>query len=580
MCYTYGSILKMGKKIGDSVKKIEKKYSLNRALLLIMMVGYVAFLFLILIMDWYLISNSREQRQQREIAALNSYISKVQEAMERNRIVLYNIYAEDGNYEALGKSGSELSDYNAAYALNDSLSKRMLFEENISGFFIFYDNHRKTWYKFNDKFVGTEYIDDLKQNCLNLISSDAKRGWEAIAIDNHVYISVFHQRGRAAICTVYSLENIEEEFRESMGRDVSVIVTDRNLVLKNKALADELKLSERTANSSDIFHKRVGNYQVYSERIPNTDLWVSVTYPITLWDLFNVSQLLLLVLTVISVIAICALYLFVRTQVVNPLRSLRETMQLIRNGESKIIPDKDFVFDEYREVYHTLGSMVEALERQKMITYEEIIEKQKAQMQYLQLQLRPHFYLNGLKTLNALALEKQTDKMQELILNLSVHLRYLLQTETELVTLDKELDFVENYVNMQRYITGRKVVCEISKDDNIGDWPIPVLLIHTFIENSIKYAKLGNYVSPLCLDITIKKLVFEAESYLDIVIEDNGQGYSAELLEEINDEPRKACKSIGINNIKRRCRILYGDKAEFNFTNHIGAYSEIIIPKM
>lgn len=88
--------------------------------------------------------------------------------------------------------------------------------------------------------------------------------------------------------------------------------------------------------------------------------------------------------------------------------------------------------------------MVSEIEKQKMLSYEETIEKQKAQMQYLQLQLKPHFYLNGLKTLNVLTLARDWEKSQELILHISEHLRYLLQTERDLVTLGAELNYVRN----------------------------------------------------------------------------------------------------------------------------------------
>ena len=60
-------------------------------------------------------------------------------------------------------------------------------------------------------------------------------------------------------------------------------------------------------------------------------------------------------------------------------------------------------------------------------------------MQYLQLQLKPHFYLNGLKTVNALAMAHEDEKIQELVLNLSEHLRYLLRAEQETVPLSREL---------------------------------------------------------------------------------------------------------------------------------------------
>ena len=59
-------------------------------------------------------------------------------------------------------------------------------------------------------------------------------------------------------------------------------------------------------------------------------------------------------------------------------------------------------FEELEQVNETLEVMVSEIKKQKLLFYEQTIEKQKAQLQYLQLQLKPHFYLNGLKTLNVL----------------------------------------------------------------------------------------------------------------------------------------------------------------------------------
>lgn len=115
--------------------------------------------------------------------------------------------------------------------------------------------------------------------------------------------------------------------------------------------------------------------------------------------------------------AVVYMYSFVRKQVAVPLRHLTDVMNKIRNGETKTVPQIDTRFYEIQDINQTLEKMINELEKQKMLVYEEIIEKQKAQMQYLQLQLKPHFYLNGLKTLNALAMENQTEKMQELIIN-------------------------------------------------------------------------------------------------------------------------------------------------------------------
>ena len=64
----------------------------------------------------------------------------------------------------------------------------------------------------------------------------------------------------------------------------------------------------------------------------------------------------------------------------------------------------------------TVNVMVDEIQKQKMTLYEQTIENQKAQMQYLTMQLKPHFYLNGLKTLNALAMNGENEKMQNVII--------------------------------------------------------------------------------------------------------------------------------------------------------------------
>lgn len=292
----------------------------------------------------------------------------------------------------------------------------------------------------------------------------------------------------------------------------------------------------------------------------------------------NMQQILLLLITAFSVMGMIAMYGFMKKEIVRPIHQLTGTMDTIKNHESREIPPLKTHFLELQEMNQTLEEMVRELEEQKLLVYEEIIEKQKAQMQYLQLQLKPHFYLNGLKTINALAIGNQVDKIQELILALSKHLRYLLQTEREVVTLEQELDFVKNYVELQNHMTGRPVQIQIRADENTMGWMVPTLIVHTFVENSVKYAQLKGGGIPLKIEVRVECLETEIGKYLDLIVRDNGQGYSEDILEEINGDSKVGIRSVGINNIKRRCQFLYGEGMEYHFETEQGAVSEIIVP--
>ena len=79
--------------------------------------------------------------------------------------------------------------------------------------------------------------------------------------------------------------------------------------------------------------------------------------------------------------------------------------------------------------------------------------------------------------------------------------------------------------------------------------------------------------------MTASYLSTEEGGYLDLIVQDNGQGYPKEILEEISGESVVGKRTVGINNIKRRCQLLYGEKAEYNFANCEGALSELILPE-
>lgn len=74
-------------------------------------------------------------------------------------------------------------------------------------------------------------------------------------------------------------------------------------------------------------------------------------------------------------------------------------------------------------------------------------------------------------------------------------------------------------------MTGRPVTSEITVDPEVEDWQIPILSVQTFVENSIKYARLGDARCPLEIQITASYLKTEEGDYLDLVVQDNGQGY-------------------------------------------------------
>ena len=121
------------------MKKERKILHLNRTILFVVMIGYSAFLVLMLWMDFYLIRQYQNENRREAQQAMNSYIEQISEAMHRVDRQLYDVYANDENFQALRKKEDTVSEYGHAYELRQTLYNRMMAEESMNGFFIFYD---------------------------------------------------------------------------------------------------------------------------------------------------------------------------------------------------------------------------------------------------------------------------------------------------------------------------------------------------------------------------------------------------------------------------------------------------------
>ena len=169
--------------------------------------------------------------------------------------------------------------------------------------------------------------------------------------------------------------------------------------------------------------------------------------------------------------------------------------------------------------------------------------------------------------------------MQQMILAISNHLRYNFKDNLQLVEFNQEIEHVQNYMNIQRIAHHIPPLCEWNVDQVLMGFALPPLSIQTFVENSVKYAAKPNEQ----LRIRIKAVILESEegNYVDITIQDNGNGFEEETLKELNcgDTTMYTDIHVGLSNLHHRLSMLYGDKAWLAFFNtEEGAAAEMILP--
>jgi len=184
---------------------------------------------------------------------------------------------------------------------------------------------------------------------------------------------------------------------------------------------------------------------------------------------------------------------------------------------------------------------------QQNLKNEQERERLQSELEFLKSQINPHFLFNTLNSLYALTLKK-SEQSSSIVLKLSEMLRYMLyECNVNLVLLSKELNYIYNYIELERIRYGIKPDIKFEIKGNEENQLIAPLLLMPFIENAFKHG-INNQ--------------FEA-GYIHIFIEVKQGSLKLEVVNSKSGESDEFTTTkpggIGLINVKRRLDILYPD---------------------
>src|SRR5208283_5052654 len=185
-----------------------------------------------------------------------------------------------------------------------------------------------------------------------------------------------------------------------------------------------------------------------------------------------------------------------------------------------------------------------------------------ARMEALQNQINPHFLFNTLNSISSLV-RFDPDTAREVISKLATILRRLLNSTDSFVPLREEVEFIDNYLDIEVVRFGKdklRVVKELAPDSL--DVMVPSMLLQPLLENSIKHG-LASKVEGGSIHLRSRL----SGSGLIIEVEDDGVGIGAT---QSTDAGSTRGAGIGITNISERLQVLYGDAARMTIDSHEG----------
>lgn len=292
-------------------------------------------------------------------------------------------------------------------------------------------------------------------------------------------------------------------------------------------------------------------------------------------------QWFIIFLAVISVVAIPLVLKFLARDILQPVMELVKAAKDVEKGRADFPEPSEHYSIEFMKLFHSFDSMVREITDLKIHTYEEKIERSRTELKYLQMQIRPHFFLNAISTINSLTYQNKNEEIRKLIQFLSNHLRYMFKGGLVLVPVEEEMKHVGNYVSMQEIRYPDQIFYMTDIDFTTMRIQIPQFLIQTFVENIFKHALTYGEMLSIFIRTGLEKR--EDKPFLKVVIEDNGGGFPPAILqaaEYSGMEPIEANGHVGIANIRRTLQLLYKreDLLKLSNAEPLGAKVELWVP--
>lgn len=248
--------------------------------------------------------------------------------------------------------------------------------------------------------------------------------------------------------------------------------------------------------------------------------------------------------------------------IVKPLKRITDSMQKFKKGDFTQWVEYNNL-DEIGEVAKCYNDMVKHIKELIDTKYLLEIREKESELSSLQAQINPHFLYNTLDSIYWKALEDKNNDIAEMVYSLARIFRLSLNRGKSFTTVEKEIELVGHYLNIQKMRFEDKLKYTISVDESLKNYIVPKLLLQPFVENGIIHG-----IEQEGKGGILKVIATREEDCMCFVIEDSGKGMTNDQVVGLFEKPKgdvninKVPGGYAINNVFERLKLKY--KEEFS----------------
>ena len=320
-----------------------------------------------------------------------------------------------------------------------------------------------------------------------------------------------------------------------------------------------------------------GNQLFIRESIKGVDLTMlmTITLPRSFSSLHVATNLAFLAA---MVLLLFAFYSVLKMALRKMKTSIRQMAHAIESGFEPIPIDRQDEFGVITEKFNVLLNRITML--MKDMIRKETIHKD-TQLIALQSQINPHFIYNTLDMFSAkMELAGQFD-VSDAMADFGKMMRYNMDAQSRFTTLEAEIRYLEQYMNLQKVKYSDRIDLSIRVPDVLLPCRMIRFILQPIVENCIKHG--FRQQEPLRIELDI---ALTTNRTIRLSVRDNGQGIAPERLAELNERYRTSVypaggsqlrESIGLGNINERLRLYYGEEYFLQLDSALGDYTETIV---
>lgn len=546
--------MKLGKMIKESWKRLPVRL-LTVVLFTVLPINMIS----IVVSGMVFYNSTRQIRDsyQRELDSGMTYFFKLLEDMDHYYDSFVTDYLED-----LTLSSDAEGDNMACYEMLDSLKTTFNYA-NFDGVFYLYERKSgRVYFKYNSDRYNVNEVEAMKRKLAKMEEiPGSKKDWGIEHLGHYYFVSRTNKYTNYQIGLYIDLEQaMSGIFGQFASDGTKLYVNYKKNMLQ---LADGTLSYIEDQTWEEVFEQSWFEKNVFWNSADGKAK-VGVVVPRNRY--FAGTQLLYMVLIFFAVSGIALLYglwRLLQKRVILPLYRLDLAMQEVEkeNLTFRIENTDKNETEDFRYLYRVFNRMAGEVEQSR----EKDKKMYQTELDNLKLQVNPHMLLNSFNMIYSLAQTKNYEYIQRYSMLLVEYFRYVLRENSSLVTLKKEMDFVVNYVEIQkiRFPHTFSFVYKVNEDAMTAY--VPPLLIQNFVENSMKYGLIPGKKIEILINIQKK------EDRLAISVIDTGRGMDPEVLDIVSRgeiyHDRMGKKHIGIWNCRRRMEVFYGKDTKIHITS-------------